>query len=518
MKRNWLSCVLLAVVMLFTFTACTPNASDEPQGNKGSVPTKDTLIVGADREPVSLDPSALTVSYGLLIEHQIYDTLLRMDENLNIVGELAESWRQLDDLTWEFKLRKGVKFHNGDEMTSKDVLFTFKRLYDLPPGSTAVEYIDPNGFQTPDDYTFILKTTVKYAFLEAQLCSGYTNIVCERAVREAGEQYARNPVGTGPYKFVSWAAGDNITVERFDDYWGADKPKIKTIKFRFITEQAARTINLESGDIDLCIDIPENDAERIRNGAETKLVTGTSAHVRYLAFNCQKDIFKDKRVRKAIAHATDVETIRKVIYGEDTSTPGVSPVAPGLPGRNEDLVPYEYNVEKAKQLMAEAGVNGLTVKYIYLANSANNMLAEMLQEMYKEIGVTLELNPMESGALSTAMNKGEQDFCVAGTNMAAFDAGKGLYDFFHTNSIGSTTNRSYLDSPAVDAILDKVVVETNPEARAKLVYEAQALIHEECPIIVICYQHKLVGMRKNVGGFVFVGTGLYDLNKVYFAE
>ncbi|MGI6662375.1 MAG: ABC transporter substrate-binding protein [Bacillota bacterium] len=515
MKRNWLSCLLLAIAMMFTFTACTPKTPEAPQG---AVATKDTLVVGADREPVSLDPSALTVSYARLIEHQIYDTLLKMDENLNIVGELAESWRQLDDLTWEFKLRKGVKFHNGDELTSKDVLFTFKRLYDLPPGSTAVKYIDPNGYETPDDHTFILRTTVKYAFLEAQLCSHYTNIVCERAVREAGEQYARNPVGTGPYKFVSWAAGDNITVERFDDYWGADKPKIKTIKFRFITEQAARTINLESGDIDLCIDIPENDAERIRNGAETNLVTGTSAQVRYLAFNCQRDIFKDKRVRQAIAHATDVETIRKVIYGEDTSTPGVSPVPPGLPGRNEDLVAYEYNVEKAKQLMAEAGVSGLTVKYIYLANSANNMMAEMLQEMYKEIGVTLELNPMESGALSTAMNKGEQDFCVAGTSMEAFDAGKGLYDFFHTNSIGSTTNRTYLASPDVDAILNDIVVETDSEERARLVYEVQKVIHEECPMIVICYQHKLVGMRKNVGGFVFVETGNYDLNKLYFTE
>jgi len=505
--------------MLVTFSGCTNNTPNTPQPPQGGVSSKDTLVLGADREPVSLDPSGLTVSYPALIQHQIYDTLLTMNENLEIVGELAESWRQIDDLTWEFKLRKGVKFHNGDEMTSKDVLFTFQRLYDLPPGSTAVEYIDRNGFETPDDYTFILKTTVKYAFLEAQLCDRYTNIVNEKAVTEGGAEYARNPVGTGPYKFVSWAAGDNITVERFDDYWGSEKGKVKTIKFRFITEQAARTINLETGDIDMCIDIPENDAQRIKDGANTKLVTGSSASVRYLAFNCQKEIFKDKRVRQAIAHATDVETIRKVIYGEDTSTPGGSPVPPGLPGRNEDLVLYAYDVAKAKQLMAEAGVTEeIVVNYIYLANAANNMLAEMLQEMYKEIGVKLDLNPMESGALSTAMNKGEQDFCVAGTSMGSFDAGKGLYDFFHTNSIGDTSNRSYLGSSKVDAILDKVVVETNADIRNGLVYEAQTAIHEECPVIVICYQHKLIGMRSNVQGFVFNPTANYNLDKVYFAD
>lgn len=504
---------MLTLVMIITglFSFSTTGVAT------GTPALKDVLIIAANREPVSMDPADVTVSYAELVESNIYDTLLKLDKNLDIVPELAEAYEQVDELTWKFTLRKDVKFSNGDVMTSKDVLFSFARLYDLPPGNTAVKYIDPDGYETPDDYTFILRTVQPYVFLPSKVAENTLSILSERAVIEAGDQYGRNPIGTGPYKFVSWTAGDSIIVERNDLYWG-EPAKTKTIVFKMITENSTRTINLESGDVDLVIDIQESDADRIANGETTTLVAGPGSTARYLAFNCGHDVFNDKKVRQAMVHATDLELIREVIYPSATPQDWTV-IAPSLKGRVSGLQPYDYNPELAKQMLKEAGLEeGFTVYYIYLANTVNNMLSEIVQAMWQEVGVTLELHPMESGALSTAMNKGEQDFCLAGTSIPSFQTGQGLYDFFHSSSIGSTFNRSYLNNPALDEKIDLLLGEFNEEKRNELGIEVQRMVHEEAPLMVIGYTNHLIGMKKTVEGFEFTPTQRYELEKVTITE
>ncbi|MEA4919682.1 MAG: ABC transporter substrate-binding protein [Clostridiaceae bacterium] len=510
--------IALVLCMAFGMTACGSSESEKSSGDvQGSESQgKDSIVLAANREPASLDPAAVTVSYATLIESNIYDCLLQFDADCNVVSDLAESWKQLDDLTWQFNLKKGIKFHNGEEMTSKDVLFSYKRLYDQPTGSKYVSSIDPEGFQTPDDYTFILKTNEPFVYLESYVCENTLSILSEKAVTEMGdEKYARNPVGTGPYKFVSWASGDNITLESWDGYYG--KPaKIKNVICKFITENSARTINLESGEVDFVFDLQESDADRITNGADTKTYIGAGATNRYFAFNCQHDVFKDVRVRKAMIMATDLESIRQLAY--PTAEPSAwTVVPPGLEGRRTDLKPVAYDPEGAKALLKEAGVgDGFSVYYIYLASTVNNMVAEAIQAMWKEVGVTLELTPLESATLSTAMNNQEQDFCLAGTSVASFQAGQGLFDFFHTDSIGSTSNRSYLANPDVDSIIDQIMAEFDKDKRSELVGEAQEMIHDLYPIMIIGHTSYIVGMRKNVQGFEFTPTQRYDLSKLYF--
>lgn len=536
MKKASRKCLALFLVllMLIGLSACgnTPSGGKEPSSEAQGPPTgndtsekgetrssKDTLTLAANREPVSLDPTDVTVTYASLIDSQIYDCLLKIDKDQKIIPWLAESYEQMDDITWKFNLRKGVKFHNGEELTSKDVLFTFKRCYKQPAAAIRVQFIDENGFETPDDYTFILRTTKPYAFLEPEVCHEALSIMNEKAVTGLGNDYGRQPVGTGPYKFVSWTAGDNITVVRNDDFWG-EKPEMKNIIFRMITENSARTINLESGDVDLVIDIQEADAGRIATGEDTYLLSEPQASTRYFAFNCRHDVFKDKRVRQAMVHATDLKTIREVAYGINTSTPSsVTHVPPGFSGRNEGMTPYEYNPEKAKEILKEAGVGeGFSVYYIYLASTVNNMVAEMIQAMWADVGVTLQLNPMESGALSTAMNKAEQDFCLAGTNFTTLATGKALYEAFYSGSIGNTSNRSYLDSKEVDDILVEISTEMDSAKRDELCMKAQEMINEESPVMVICHLNNLVGMRKNIRGFEYTPTQRYNLGKIYFVE
>ena len=483
------------------------------------VSSKDILVVAFDREPATLDPLGNNVTVKRMIEGGIFDTLLEFDENMKPSPCLAESWEQIDDLTWKFNLRQDVKFHNGDSLTSKDVKFSFLRVNNGTMGNDAAAKFDPDGYETPDDYTFILKTIEPWAFTEAQVCSEALGIVPEKVVTEVGDDaFGRAPIGSGAYKFVSWTAGDNITVERNDDYW-RDKSILKTIKFRIITESASRTIDLESGGVDITLGLPTTDADRIDENPDTQLIVSTGATDRYIAFNCQKDVFKDKRVRQALNYATDKESIRVVCYGENTSETMDSVVPSTLPGHISTLKQYDYNIETAKELLKEAGVeNGFEVEFMYLANSTNNMLAELLRQMWSQVGVTLILKPTESGALTTSLNKGEQELCCAGTSYGLFEAGAGLYNMFHTERMYSGSARSNLSNPEVDKVLDEINITPDAEKRAVLVGTAQELIHEESPFIYIAFTKNIIGAGSKVRGFVPTPTAMYDFRTVYFVE
>ena len=544
MRKKRLVSLALAVLMGLSLCACggggsaeetSPAADTSPAATEAAtagvekgpieaaenetVSSKDTLVVAFDREPASLDPIGNNVVVKRMIEANIFDTLLKFDENMEPVPCLAESWEQVDETTWKFNLRQDVTFHNGDPLTAQDVKFSFERVHSGTEGNDAVGEFDPAGYEAPDDYTFILKTLEPYAFTEAQVCSPALSIVPEKVVTEMGDdEFGRNPVGSGPYKFVSWTAGDNITVERNDDYWG-EKSILKTVKFRIITESASRTIDLESGGVDITLGLPTTDAERIEQNPDTQLIISTGATDRYIAFNCQKDVFKDKRVRQALNYATDKESIRIVCYGAETSEKMDSVVPSTLPGHTADLVQYDYDIEKAKALLEEAGYgDGLEVEFMYLANSTNNMMAELLQQMWGQVGVTLVLKPTESGALTTALNKGEQELCCAGTSYSLFEAGAGLYNMFHTDRMYSGSARSNLSSPEVDKVLDEIIVTGDAEKRAELVVTAQELIHEESPFIYIAFTKNIIGAGSKVRGFVPTPTAMYDFRSVYFVE
>ncbi|NLZ51722.1 MAG: glutathione ABC transporter substrate-binding protein [Thermoanaerobacteraceae bacterium] len=472
-----------------------------------------------DREPAGLDPTTSHVTTAVMIYNNIYDTLLAFDTNMDIQPRLAESYERLDDVTYKFNLRKGVKFHNGEELKSSDVLFTFKRLYDIPAAQGQVSMIDPNGFECPDDYTFILRTKEPWSALPAQVCSSYMNILNEKAVTEAGEDYNRNPVGTGPFKFVSWTPGDSIVVERFDDYWG-EKALLSKINFRIITENTSRVIDLESGGLDIALAVGVNDIKRLQNNPELELIQFTHTGIRYGAFNCSKEIFADKRVRQALNYATDVETIFNVLYEYGLGAMRANtPVIPLLSGRNTDLPQYEYNPEKAKALLAEAGYpDGFSVVYNYLANTTNTRLGEMLQAQWAEVGVELIMSPLESATLTAALNAGEHDFCTANSTYALGDTIEGLYSFFHSSMHGTSRCRAFLSNPEIDALLDEARVEQDEARREQLAYKIQELIHDEAPWIYIGYEYYNIGLKSDIKGFEPAPNSAHDFSRVYIEQ
>ncbi len=529
----------LALALMMTLASCSssapaeesdaPASSEEQMSEVASVEAteedvidteKDTLTVAVDREPISLDPPDANVNVKRNIEGMVYDTLLIFDENLEIQPHLAESYTMLDDLTWEFKIREGVTFHNGETLTSKDVLFSFMRQHDMATGKSNVAAFDPAGYQTPDDNTFILKTFEPYAFTEQLVASNALGIVNEKTVTEMGDDaHGRAPIGTGPYMFDSWLEGSNITLKRNDNYWG-DVAKMENIVFRIITESATRTIELEAGGVDINLTVVSSDADRIDENPDTQLLTIPSLTMRYIAFNTQKAPFDNLEVRQAFAHATDPALLAEIVYGAPkTATAANQPVPPSLAGVNLGLTPYEFDSAKAKQMLADAGyADGIEVEFMYLPGAQTDQMVQILQQMWGEAGITLVLKPMESAALTSALNAGEHQMCTAGTSMGLNDAGEGLNKFFHSKNAFSSSSRSNLSNPEVDAILDQIASTLTADARIPLVEQAQEMIHAQTPLLYICHTNILVGTTNNVRGITLASNNLYRFNEIYLVK
>ncbi len=318
MKKN-LKTLLNLLLMVFFLVAML---------SATSFAAKEVMTVAIDREPQSLDPTATNISITCTIVAQIFDTLLDFDTDMNIVPGLAESYEQIDSLTYRFNLRKGVKFHNGEELKANDVIYSLKRANEKPVSGAYTAEIDMEGFETPDDYTVIIRTKEEYAPFTSLLCLTHLSIVSEKAAIEAGGDANINPIGTGPFKFKSWTAGDNITIERFDDFWG-ENAKLKSVVFRIITEQSSRVVEIESGGVDAALVLPAIDYERLDADENINLVLYPSIYVRYIAFNTTQNSLADKKVRQALNYATDIDTIREVLYtkmGAQKATTIVPPV------------------------------------------------------------------------------------------------------------------------------------------------------------------------------------------------
>lgn len=501
--------LITALLMLTLALSLTSVLAESP------TTAKDSMTIVLDREPVSLDPVGVYVSVKSLVDNCIYDTLIKIDNDGNTVPCLAETWEQVDELTWKFTLRDGVKFHNGAPLTTDDVLYSLGRTKTSSVTAAKAAFMDIDNSYAEGN-TIFLKLTKPFAFVESQLAFPQFAIVNKAVVEAAGDSYGREPIGTGPYTFASWTAGDRIELTRNDEYWGS-KSILTNLTFRIITESASRTIELESGGVDLVLGISSNDADRIDENPDTVLLTRSSNSLRYIGFNCSNPVLSDVRVRKALYHATDTEVLREILYGLKTSGPAVTCLPEDMKGLNADLTPYSYDPEKARELLAEAGyADGLEVEFMYLANSTNNMLAELLQALWGEVGVTLVLQPTESGALSTALNKGEHMICCAGTTFTLGEAGEGLNSMFSIASQGSSANRTYLTDTAVDELLSKIVVTPDSDERAKMVYDVQALIHEDCPMIYLASQYSIIGASASLRGFVMHPNSMHDFTTCYF--
>jgi peptide/nickel transport system substrate-binding protein len=384
---------------------------------------KDNLIVAYAGEPNSLDTTNELGNVGVRMHYVFHDTLLRRDffDGNKLVPSLATSWKRLDDLTLELKLRDGVLFHDGSKLTAEDVKFTFDRILDPQARSEATGYFAVlDKVTAPDPQTVQMKTKAPDPLLEQRLASYGSWILPKAAVEKMGwDQFIQAPVGAGPYRVVEWKREAQLVAEAHDKYWDA-APAAKRITFRLIPETATRVSALLAGEVDIITNLPPDQVETVEGngGTYVKAVPLANAHV--LRYNTQTfPPLADARIRRAMNLAIDREGLVKSLWRGRATVPNGFQFA-GEFGSNPDRPKLEYNPDKAKALIAEVGYKGDELVFHTAPNYYSNgrQAAEAIVEMWKKVGLNAKINVAETAALSKLDEAGQEHI----TNWSATSA------------------------------------------------------------------------------------------------
>ena len=383
------------LILVMALTGCAGGNTDTASSNGETAEVKDTIIIAQGADAKSLDPHATNDQPSSRVSKQIYSRLVEMNEEMEIVPGAAESWTYVNDTTVEFKLREGAMFHNGEELKASDVKFTLDRMMASKKVAHIIEAV--TAVEVIDEYTVQVMTEEPFGPLLSHLSHTAASILNEKAVTEAGDDYGQAPVGTGPYKFVSWTAGDKITLESFAEYF-AGEATIKNVVFRNITEGTNRTIGLETGEIDVAYDIEPIDKNRVAEHDSLQLVESPSLSYAYIGINTTKGPLADAKVRQAINYAIDVPTIIDVVL-EGAGELANAPIGPRVFGHNADVDAYGYDVDKSKALLAEAGLaDGFDTTIWTNDNPVRMQIARIVQAQLLEVGINCTIEPLEWGS------------------------------------------------------------------------------------------------------------------------
>jgi peptide/nickel transport system substrate-binding protein len=382
--------------MLAAATVAPAAADDRPN-----------VVVAVNALSRSLESAEQMGNVDVRVTYNIFDSLIRRDfladgkgEAAKLVPGLAESWKRIGPKTVELKLREGVKFHTGDELTTEDVAFSFSRQRLYGPNSMADArelWGHMDRAEVVDKYTIRIHTRETDALLEQRLAGYASWIVNARQYLLKGkEHFARNPIGTGPYKFAEWKDGEHIRLVAHDDYYGG-KPTAASITFKEVPESAARIAGLVSGEFDIIVNVAPDQIPTIDayKDIETRSVVLNNSHV--LVFNTNAPNLKDKRIRQAMAVAIDRDLLRKTLWEDKNYTPNGHQL-PSYDIYMADYPGFEYNPEKARQLLKEAGYKGEEIVYTIIPDYYLNSIqaAQAIQQMWKDVGINMRLQTVEN--------------------------------------------------------------------------------------------------------------------------
>lgn len=473
---------------------------------------KNKISIAMKADPKTLDPQKSIDTMSNKSITLIYDTLLDLDENLNLKSNLAESWERLDDCNVVFHLKKGVKFHNGEELKSEDVKFTLERAASSP--QTLYLFKPITKVTVIDDYTVQVTTDKPFGALLNNLAAVQGGIVSKKAVLEYGDDYVNHPVGTGQYKLKEWLPGNRIVFEGFKDaYQGA--PNFEELTYLTIPEVSNRMIALETGEVDVAFDIGIMDKETIENSNNLELVEVESPALLYLGFDQTNPIYQNKKLREAIAYAIDNQTFVDVVF-RGSAVAGDSPLPKASPAYNGNVKKYNQDIEKAKKLLAEAGYpNGLDIELWCMDDGPRVDMCVIIQDQLKKIGINVEIKIFEFGAYVSKTALPNKELYFLSWNSSG-DGDVALYPLFHSSQHGAPGNRSFYSNKEVDKLLDKARVSVDEEERKSLYKEVQNILQEDLAIYALAYPKINLAKNKELKGLIFKKNGDIDITNLSF--
>ena len=534
MRKTWKKVIALSLVAAMAVSAAGCSKSGQTSTEGGSAQTqagsketeaggstggsgeyKDTLVWAQGADVTSLDPHQGKETPAVEVTDQIFDTLTVVDAATGeLQPQIAESWDQNSDTSYTFHIRQGVKFHDGSEVKAEDVKFSLDRAINSAAVSYIVDFIDK--VDVVDDYTVNVELKAPYAPALRNLSVPFAAIVPKAVVEADEEAFKLHPIGTGPYKFVEWKQGDSVTLERFDDYY-AGPAETQKLVMKVIPEASQRTIALETGEVDLAYDLLPNDLEKVRSNSDLQLFEAPSLTCYYISMNMNKAPYDDQKVRDAVNYAIDRQLIIDTI-ASGSGEPADAIIAPAVFGYFSPGA-YEYDPEKAKSLLAEAGYpNGFETSIWVNDNQTRVEVCQAVQAMLQDVGITCNIEVMEFGSFISRTSAGEHDMGYFGWVTSTTDADYTYYSLEHSSQQGAAGNRSFIADPEVDKLIETGRTSADESVRLKAYEDLAVKLKEVNNNAPIYYSTITAGANAKVEGFVMDPIGYHKLEHVKVAK
>ena len=477
MKKRWFTKLLLPLLALLLLLSGCQKKSEEAAAAPAEE-TKDVLVIDLVSEPTTLDPHLQWNPSSFYVYRNIFDNLLARDTDGNIIPKVAESWEFISDTVIDFKIRGDIKFQDGTPLTVDDAVYSVLRVLDPELKSPQTGSFNAiTNAEAVDENTMRLTTAKPYPVLLAQLVK--LSIVPKAYVEKVGnEEFNKNPMGSGPYKFVSWEKGIKVVVEANESYWGGTPP-FKTVEYHAVPEKSTRLANLQTGKSDLITSLDEDLAVQVESNPDIKVLSVPTERIAYFRVNTLYGPTADIKVRQAIAYAIDKNLIVNGLKGGYSK---VANIMVGITsfGYDASFEGYPYDPEKAKALVAESGIGNTEIELLTAPATFDQRVVAAIQQMLSDVGLNVKIVAMD---MSIFLQHMQSDDSKDTTSFGRWSGGVQDADGIMYPMLYSGSQWTTIKNEALDSALDGARTSMDIEVRKKFYREAHQIVQDEIPVI-----------------------------------